>query len=785
MPESTIDKISATPSVMTDDSHPISDPTKAFANSGDSAGPNINSLENEDGKENQHEENFIQTQTFNSPSPKAHVPLVKPDNKISRSAEFETRDADQEGVEFLWKDEEALNATMETAPKQFWQVLEYAKIMEDRVSSLELKVKALQVDKNFTAEAALRNKRSDSSPSGMPSVLPEDGFDLKLELRRVSRREFGECVSNSVIDVLYGDTEDTPAPYQSNSDGQALPASVSTTANRSNDHIAQDSETYPKGQRPSRVKINSRRLRHALALLTGQNLRRNSRQILAPFKLFAQYEREIRLHEKTLEEQSKILTEAAGTEAVAAIPAKFHPSRDECKIPDLSLPDDPAALNQTPKKSTGPNTADATVSPTDAGVQSHSAIDKDGDEESNDSDEVDDSAYPNGDIFEIMELYQVTRKQAGKALVDTDGHVNNAIAALGSKLSKEAKRAAAATYSTILLPEWRILLKFMDEDLKVTLAVCSQIRAGTLKRIAFEDLHHLFAAGDTVFAPTLINKRLEAYRVLGVQGGRKLLDQATLDEDHDRTAPENLEKALENLLHAQTRYSTFIVDCCYYAFNGRHFGASSAYIRIPKYDGSELITSLPVFPAKFRSDGVDWRSILISRGEKYAQICSLNKAVHKQYLGLTLDESPEEVDSRVIVDFVTGLTSKGSQQPSNKNDLNWDIDLGIGDLSEPHIGELEEPLSVANSKASCNINSCIVCDQRRPVAPIFNDQVLGKKQTKTFVEESPLITKEKLIDKDLGPEELLLLPFTLPGFVLRSRKWGRFTSSACVFSLLT
>ena len=606
----------------------------------------------------------------------------------------------------------------------------------------------------------------------MPAVLPEDGFNLKPELRRVSRREFGQCVSNSVIDVLYGDTEDTPAPHQGSSDGQALPASGSTTANGSTDHIAEDSETYSKGQRPSRVKINSRRLRTGLTAVTGQPMGRNSRQILAPFKIFAQYEKEIRVYEKTLEEQSKILTEAAGTQAGAGVTANFDPNRDELKTPDVQLSNDPAALNPMAKKYKDPN-----IPPVDKGSERPSAIDKDRNKDSSDSDKVDDSAYPNGDIFEIMEIYQITRKQAGQALVDTDGHVNNAIAALGSKLSEEAKRAAAARYSTILLPEWRILLKFMDEDLKVTLAVCSQIRAGTLKKIAFEDLHHLFAAGDIILALDPIYKRTDAYRVLGVQGGRKLLDQATLDEDHDRTAPENLEKALQNLLHAQMRYSSFIIDCCYYAFNGKHFGASSDYVHIPKYDGLEVITSLPVFPAKFRSDGGDWRSECISRGEKYAQICSLNKAVHKQYLGLTLDDFPEEVDSRVIVDFHIGSYSKSSQRPNKKNDFVLDFNLGIGDLSEPHYGELEEPLAAATVKSSCSMDSCTVCDQRRPVAPIFNDWLLGKQQTKAFVEKSPLITKEKLSDKDLGPEELLLLPYVLPGFVLRSRKWGRFTSS--------
>lgn len=72
---------------------------------------------------------------------------------------------------------------------------------------------------------------------------------------------------------------------------------------------------------------------------------------------------------------------------------------------------------------------------------------------------------------------------------------------------------ADSTNTTEGLEHLRLLVKFMDEDLKPLIDLRKQIAERTLRKIAFADLWHLFEHGQEVRAP---GNELQLYRVLKV-----------------------------------------------------------------------------------------------------------------------------------------------------------------------------------------------------------------------------------------------------------------------------
>lgn len=671
--------------------------------------------------------------------------------------------------------EEDFNSKVEKAPEQIKQVVGYNMLLEARVQALESRISTLKIDGNPTV--GLGSKDTSFAPYILKplNILPEDGLDLKAEIKRVSSKDFHKNIPDSVIDVLYGDVEDSSTIRMDSSTKQLqVPWSEELQANSGN-QTNPSTKVDVEGQRPSRVRINSRRLRVAIRELTGQRVMWDSRQILAPFKLFTQYEQEVRQYEKILEAMCCKVEKAASTEPKIhgqEVNTEDHKSHDLGNIPqfsyDVSIEENRSRDRQskTPEELLKPETL-----PAEKGSESNTSPDFDNEdgETIEDNEDFDESTLTDDNIFAVMEICQVSRREACTAMLqnaEPSGDMRKAVGALRSKMSAEKLEAAAAKMSEILLPEWRALLKLLDEDLKMTFDICAQIRSGELQKIAFENLHHLFEPGDFVFAPEEeTGKQLEAYRVVAVSGGRKLLNQSapSPNDDPDRTTQEEIS------LHAPTRYSPFIVECLFYDFNGFEFGGVTVDITIPKYEDVQLITSLAVFPAKFRSDGLDWRAILIARGERFVRLCSLTQVSHKQYVGRTLDDRPEEVDSRVIVDFHLAATVNRSHRP---DDSDWMPKLSIDPPPEPDRNEVDEILPEDKQRKPCARYGCDLC-YGMDRSPIFNDQSINKQQSKVFFEKYHLLAKETIVDRDLGPDELLLLPNRVFGFVLRSRKWGK------------
>lgn len=177
----------------------------------------------------------------------------------------------------------------------------------------------------------------------------------------------------------------------------------------------------------------------------------------------------------------------------------------------------------------------------------------------------------------------------------------------------------------------QLTVKFIDTDLADIQTLRRQISDGTLQKISFDNLWHLFNPGELI-----VNRgHYQAYRVLHVAGGRPLFSSGRpLDggDDDDR------EPASE--MHRDWTRSDFDIDCFSMFFDGEEIVPVPQQITIPEYGGERAITSLAVFPLKFLKDKVSVRKALLERGRRFKKVAGVQ---HKRYTGPTMGTAPEEV----------------------------------------------------------------------------------------------------------------------------------------------
>ena len=317
--------------------------------------------------------------------------------------------------------------------------------------------------------------------------------------------------------------------------------------------------------KPQRIRINSKRLLDELCAVTDQVKDPSLSQFLAPFQLFTQYEQKIRDHTQVLEVQCRGEVKTA-TKSEETPETEEQGKEIDSKVENENGAPKPAAENAS-------------------------------ENENEDLDEIDSNGadIPGHDILDVMEACQIGRKEAVKVL--KEHHFSTyAIPAVLGKLTPEERLKVDAGVAKLILAEWRALIAFLDEDLKSTLETCSQIRSGTLKAIAYDDLSYLYKPGDIVISTQ--NRRLQAYTVIATSGGRELLTDSII------TGPPNPADPPKEALPIRTvqRYSPFVVDCWYYDFAGIGLECISKSITIPKYDDLKAVTSLALYPEALHDD---------------------------------------------------------------------------------------------------------------------------------------------------------------------------------------
>ncbi|KAI1130703.1 hypothetical protein F5Y10DRAFT_235014 [Nemania abortiva] len=284
-----------------------------------------------------------------------------------------------------------------------------------------------------------------------------------------------------------------------------------------------------------------------------------------------------------------------------------------------------------------------------------------------------------------------------------------------------------------LLLDLKLLVDFMDEDLKPTFELRRSIRDGSATDIEYQDLWHLFKCADLVL---VASDSSHAYRVLNFTGGRKI--------QIDR---------LEAALVPPPGLDGFTIDCLSIRFDGTNYVPQLDTFCIHPFSGSRPITSLPIYPLRFDKNQENIRRDLTTQGRLYLEL-TIPSHSHKHLLGSTLDDPPHNIDAQVIIDTNMALNRMPEWRPQSDN-INRDR-LTKGDRRETWL-----PPYCMHSKYS---EGCCGSD----IA--FKDHDMDDAVLDHFVQENTRILNKRKA-AELDDEDLMLLPNGVHGFVLRNRQW--------------
>jgi ATPase family associated with various cellular activities (AAA) len=297
--------------------------------------------------------------------------------------------------------------------------------------------------------------------------------------------------------------------------------------------------------------------------------------------------------------------------------------------------------------------------------------------------------------------------------------------------------------SITALEHFRLLIKFIDEDLKDMFELRRRVRSRELKKISFDDLWHLFDYGQEV----LIRDREEpekakAYKVLKFTGGRRIRVTTKIDPPLVRPIAAALGPGMWD--------GAFAVQCWSLGFDSDLYWPQEKVVGIQRFDGERSITDLPVYPIVF-DKRLALRQELITQGRIFKEFASA-KSSHRRYLGPNLDKDArgEQIDSEVIVDFKEAINT-------NKHWVPESFDADTDQIDHDYRELLEDNPDSSYGKEKhwyYRVGPDIYFDQ-----DIFN----------AFIKDN----KHALEAKDNVEEtDFLLLPDRVYGYVLNERRWA-------------
>jgi hypothetical protein len=280
----------------------------------------------------------------------------------------------------------------------------------------------------------------------------------------------------------------------------------------------------------------------------------------------------------------------------------------------------------------------------------------------------------------------------------------------------------------------KLLIEFLDIDLKPTLDLRQNIRDGTATLIEYADLWHLFKLGDIVLSRL---NRSQAFKVVNIAGGRDKLGPLLRN-------PEEKPKKPKPVLG-------FTVDCCSICFDGTEYVPKLERFSIRKFAGPRLITSLQVYPLRFEDVPKAAEEAFLTQGRQYLEL-TRSPFTHRAFKGKTLDEPPQELDAQVIVDATLAVNTNAEWRLTGRV---TEEDLCGDELRETHMA----PFCEHGSRQE----GCCGSDY------IFKDLNMNRSKLDPFREDhgglfGPRSAREVETD-------CMLLPNWVYAFALRSRQW--------------
>jgi hypothetical protein len=295
--------------------------------------------------------------------------------------------------------------------------------------------------------------------------------------------------------------------------------------------------------------------------------------------------------------------------------------------------------------------------------------------------------------------------------------------------------------------DFRCVVDFVNETLQ---PVRSYLR-NEPSSVNFNNIWHLFVTGSLVYIKDRSTPQ-KIWKVIQATGGRRYLD------DPGTGVPD-----------WETKWSPFVVDCYYLDFDGTNFMRVNRQFTIERFNDSMPIAGLQIMPlavAERLLSDVN-RDEFRERGEQFLAFLTPQ---HRYYQGTTLTQSPcgntlftqnksdydshrlfiEQVESHVVVDFARGIQASPDWAPPSR-----EVDLWKSDSAEfeDEAGRIEMIVERDN-----------MWDSR--VSEEFSEKEEIKRQRWNKNDEKP------------EGDDLLLLPGRVFAYILRTRSWGKSTTSS-------
>lgn len=312
------------------------------------------------------------------------------------------------------------------------------------------------------------------------------------------------------------------------------------------------------------------------------------------------------------------------------------------------------------------------------------------------------------------------------------------------------------TSSPASLEHLKCLVDFLD----LIQARVPFLSSRTCTKVTFADIWFLYSPGQEVIDQT----RRQVWRILSVNSsGHRTLPPWKAWEDDD-------------LHNAKMQEPNVALDCVHIMFDGKMLGSRTKTFNITRFEGEEEITSLPVLPLHMvqdpDSDAADsekgLRQKFIERGKMFVDLIR-SKPMH--YNG-PLIHPKEEVDSQVVVDFEQCFAYWSRNAEFKRPMVEQLIGKPIG-----------QSVPILPCEASCcageQVHDDAYAEQKRNeayIGSLIPDPQDRTQKPSIAISPRP-VPKVAFKDHELSDEDLVIMSYTVCGFILRSRTWGEWKSN--------
>ncbi|KAI1419319.1 hypothetical protein F5Y12DRAFT_720843 [Xylaria sp. FL1777] len=206
----------------------------------------------------------------------------------------------------------------------------------------------------------------------------------------------------------------------------------------------------------------------------------------------------------------------------------------------------------------------------------------------------------------------------------------------------------------------RCLVTYMDDSILPTKARLEK----ESDIVFFSDLWYVFPPDSVIYVKRtdFIHK---IWRVIQRTGGRRYMTNPT-------HIPESI---------FQHQFSSFVVDCYFIDYDGKHFVPVFGQFEIAFFDSAAPLSSLPIFPLRIaEKDGLVRRDELEARAWEFI---ANTKLCHRHYVGWSHTRTPDgkqwteveqRFDSEVVVDYLRAIEQFPSWKPSGDDPQLYSMD---------------------------------------------------------------------------------------------------------------